>query len=244
MLDELVYCQTTPNCCQEIALLFPFFIFFVFAILILVGGYYSAKAAKKRREGVHALGQQLGLSYRGGNDYSFDERYPFIRKLCQGKNRYGFNVLQGTYRDHPVYAFDYHYTTKSRDKDGKTKTHHHYFSFFILHFNGNFPELLICREGFFSKLSQFFGFDDIDFESAEFSRQFLVRSPNKKFAYDICHSGMIEYLMENRDLSIEIERDVLTLFFPRRLEPGQIKYNLDRLVRVRELFPNYIFDPN
>ena len=221
----------------------PFLIIF-FVVLMLVGAFFSAQAAKKRREGLSALGQSIGLNFQSGKDYSFDERYPFISKLCQGRDRYGFNILHGMYRNFPVYAFDYHYTTTSRDKDGKTETHHHYFSFFILHFQGAFPELLICREGFFSKIGQFFGFDDIDFESAEFSRRFLVKSPNKKFAYDICHSQMIEYMMANPDLSIEVERDVLTLFFSRRLEPAQIKYNLDRLVQVRELFPNYVFDRN
>jgi len=191
---------------------------------------------------MQALGQSLGLTYAAEKDHSFDDRYPFIRKLCLGRNRYGFNILRGVYRSYHVYAFDYHYETKSTDSKGRRKTHHHYFSFFILHFDGNFPELLICREGFFDKIGQFLGFDDIDFESAEFSRNFLVKSPNKKFAYDICHSQMIEYLLANDDLSIEIERDVLTMFFPRRLDPSQIQYNLDRLIAIRELFPAYLFD--
>ena len=219
-----------------------FVIFIIFALLIGIGGYFSHLAAKKRREGLQALGQSLGLTYDPNKEYSYDERYPFIRRLCRGDDRYGFNILRGIYRSHHVYAFDYHYETTSTDKDGKTETNHHYFSFFILHFDGSFPELLISREGFFSKIGQFLGFDDIDFESAEFSRRFLVKSPDKKFAYDICHSQMIEYLMANPDLNIEIERDVLTLFFHRRLEPAQIKYNLDRLVQVRDLFPSYLFD--
>ncbi len=220
----------------------PFLFFIAFVLLIAVAGYFSHLAAKKRREEMHALAGNLGLTYDPENDYSFDERYAFIRKLCQGNNRYGFNILRGIYKNQHVYAFDYHYETKSTDSKGKRTTHHHYFSFFILHFDGNFPELLISREGFFSKIGQFFGFDDIDFESAEFSRKFLVQSPNKKFAYDICHSQMIEYILANGDLNIEIERDVLTLFFSRRLEPDQIKYNLDRLITVRDLFPEYLFD--
>ena len=219
-----------------------FWFFIAFVAFIIVSSFFSAQAAKKRREGMSALSQRIGLNFQVEKDYGFDERYPFIDKLCRGKDRYGFNILHGTYRKHPVYVFDYHYKTTSRDKDGKTKTHHHYFSFFILHFAENFPELLICREGFFSKIGQFFGFEDIDFESAEFSRRFLVKSPNKKFAYDICHSQLIEYLLANGDLNIEIERNVLTLFFPSRLDPSQIEHNLDRLVQVRETFPNYLFD--
>ena len=51
---------------------------------------------------------------------------------------------------------------------------------------------------------------------------------------------MIEYLLENQDLSIEIEHNCLTLFFERRLQPEQIRPNLDRLVAIRELFPDYL----
>ena len=218
------------------------YIVIIFIALIAISGYFSAKAAKKRREDMSRLASELQLNFDPSKDHSYDERYPFIKKLCQGRNRYAFNILQGTYRSHPIYAFDYHYKTTSTDGKGKRKTHHHYFSFFILHFEGDFPELVIYREGLFSKLTQFLGFDDIDFESVEFSKRFVVKSSHKKFAYDICHSRMIEHLLRNEDLSIEIERDVLTLFFSRRLDPQQIQYNLDRLIEIRELFPQYLFD--
>ncbi|MDB2686627.1 hypothetical protein N9Y42_05400 [Mariniblastus sp.] len=212
----------------------------LFIVFIVIGAIRSAQLAKARTEGMQALSQKLGLQFAGEKDHSFDERYPFIEKLCSGKNRYGFNVLQGLYQGQQVYVFDYHYETTSRDSKGKRKTSHHYFSFMILHHHGNFPELIICREGYFSKMAQFFGFDDIDFESSEFSRQFLVKSPKKKFAYDVCHSGMIEYLLANQDLNIQIENDVLTLFFPRRLDFDQIEYDLQRLLKVRALFPDYL----
>ena len=103
-----------------------------------------------------------------------------------------------------------------------------------------FPELLISREGWLSKFAQFFGYDDIDFESAEFSRKFCVRSPDKKFAYDICHARMIEYLLANSDLNIEIERQCLTLFFNSTLSPERIERELRRLVQLYELIPEYV----
>jgi hypothetical protein len=132
--------------------------------------------------------------------------------------------------------FDYHYQTGS----GKN-THHHYFSFFILHLSVSFPELVIGREGFFSKIAQAVGYDDIDFESHEFSRKFCVRSGDKKFAYDVCNARMIEYLLSNTDLSIEIEDDVLAISLSSRLAPEQIEPNLNRLITVRSLMPDYLF---
>ena len=212
----------------------------VIICLLVAGGIFSYMTAKKRRSEMEEIARQTGLQFHSTKNYSLDEQYHFIDKLCQGDNRYGFNMILGDYRGHPVKVFDYHYETTSTDSDGDRKTHHHYFSFFVLHFNANFPELLICREGWFAKFTQFMGFEDIDFESAEFSRKFLVKSPNKKFAYDICHGQLIEYLLANTDLNIEIERHCLTFFFDRRLTAEQIRPNLDLLVTVRETFPNYL----
>ena len=81
-----------------------------------------------------------------------------------------------------------------------------------------------------------------EFESAEFSKAFNVRSPDKKFAYDVCNARMIEYLLSNSDLTIEIEDDVLAISFDRRLAPENIESNLDRLMTLRSLMPDYLFE--
>lgn len=218
------------------------YVIILFIALIVGGAILSSMAANKRRDAFRSLANSKGMTYFPDPDYSYDEQYPFLKKLCQGGKRYAFNIIQGHYREHPVFVFDYHYETSSTDSKGRRKTHHHYFSFFILKFDQNFPELIIAREGWFSKIAQWFGYGDIDFESAEFSRKFIVRSPDKKFAYDICHSQMIEFMLANDDLSIEIERNCLTLFFPSRLKAEQIVPNLDRVVQVRNMFPNYLMD--
>ncbi len=137
--------------------------------------------------------------------------------------------------------FDYHYETHSTDSKGNRQTHHHYFSFFILLLPMSFPELKITREGLLSKIAQALGYDDIDFESAEFSRAFCVRSKDRKFAYDVCNAQMMEYLLANRDLSIEIEGPALALAFDTRLSAAEIEANLQRLLEIRLRLPDYLF---
>jgi hypothetical protein len=105
----------------------------------------------------------------------------------------------------------------------------------------HFPELVIVKEGIFSKIGQALGYDDIDFESHEFSRKFCVRSKDKKFAYDVCNAQMIEYLLSNTDLNIEIEDNIIAISFNRRLSPEHIEPNLNRLIKVRSLLPDYLF---
>ena len=219
----------------------PVVIIIAVVALIVAVAVLGHLAAKKRREAMLALAARLGLRFDPGKSRDLARRFEFLDKLRQGSNRYAFHVLSGRYQDHDITAFDYHYETYSTDSKGRRQTHHHYFSFFILHLEASFPELKIGPEGFFSKIAQAFGYDDIDFESHEFSRKFCVRSNDKKFAYDVCNARMIEYLLAHPDLSIEIEHDSLAISFGRRLKPEQIEPNLQRLVQVRSLLPEYLF---
>ena len=202
-------------------------------VVVLVVGYISSL---KRREAMAAMAAKLGLHFMPHKDRYMPKRYRFLDKLRRGSGRYAFNVLSGGYQGHEVLLFDYHYKTGS----GKN-THHHYLSFFILHLQVSFPELIIAPEGIFSKIAQAVGYDDIDFESHEFSRKFCVRSKNKKFAYDVCNARMIDYLLSNIDLSIEIEERALAISFNSRLAPERIEPNLNRLITVRSLLPDYLF---
>ena len=222
----------------------PAVIIFLVIIVIVVGIVAGVISARKRRESMSQLAAQLGMRFDPTHNRELARRYRFLDKLRSGSNRYAFNTLSGMYGEYDVTAFDYHYETHSTNSKGHRQTHHHYFSFFMLHLPVSFPELKIAGEGFFSKVAQAFGYDDIDFESHEFSRRFCVRSQDKKFAYDVCNARMIEYLLANDDLTIEIEDNVLAMSFSRRLSPDQIEPNLNRLIDVRSLIPDYLFSSN
>ena len=211
--------------------------------LMVAGIVYGFLQARQRREAMLELAQRLNLDFDPGTDRAIAERFSFLKQLAQGSNRYATNVLSGNYQQNDILAFDYHYETYTHDKNG-THTEHHWFSFFILSLPASFPELTIRREGFFTRIAEVFGYGDINFESAEFSKTFNVRSPDKKFAYDVCNAQMMEYLLANRDLSIEIENSVLALAFTSRLSVEQIEFNLQRLAKIRSLLPEYLFAQN
>jgi hypothetical protein len=216
-------------------------IFIVLVGLILVGTVMAARAGAKRRRALAELASRVGLAFDPEKDRTLPQRFVFLDRLRQGRNRYAFNKLSGQFGGHEVLAFDYHYETESSDSDGGSRTTHHELSFFLLYLPRSFPELTIVREGWGSKLAQALGYADIDFESAEFSRKFCVRSKDKRFAYDVCHARFMEYLLANDDLAIEIEANVLAIGFPKRLAPDAIESNLERLRTLRDLFPGYLF---
>jgi hypothetical protein len=67
--------------------------------------------------------------------------------------------------------------------------------------------LFIRKEGFFDKVGEFLGFYDIDFESAEFSREFCVKSPDKRWAFDVLHQRAMEFLLASPRFALDFQRD-------------------------------------
>ena len=220
------------------------FIFMVVVVVIIIGAIFNSIAQRKRREGLLELAQRLNLDFDGGENVEIEPQFGFLKQLAQGDNRYATNVLSGNYQQNEILAFDYHYETHSTDSKGHQQTQTHWFSFFILTLPASFPDLTIRRENFFLKVAEVFGYQDIKLESAEFSKAFCVRSPDKKFAYDVCNAKMMEYLLANRDLSIEIENEVIALAFSTRLAVEQFEMNLQRLVEIRSRLPEYLFTQN
>jgi len=216
------------------------FIIGVIAAFILFA-IFGSIAEKKRREALAALASRLGFRFSPGKDYSIPDRFVFLKRIDQGSNRYAFNVLTGAYNGEQVLIFDYHYETTSTDSKGRRQKTSHYLSIYLFFLPKSFPELTIGREELFSKIAQAFGYDDIDFESHEFSKAFCVRSRDKRFAYDFCNSSMMEYLLANRDISLEVENDILAIGFNQKLTPRWLEGNYTRLREIRSRIPDYLF---
>ena len=218
------------------------FLFILFAIAFVAIAIIGHIQEKKRREALQRVAGQIGFSFSRDKNRALASRYGFLEKLDRGRNRYAYNVMHGSTDDgSPACLFDYHYETRSTDSKGRTKTHHHYCSVYTLELPESFTELIIEPEGFFAKIAQAFGFDDIDFESVEFSKRYKVKARNKKFAYDVCNAQMIDYLLNQDNLAIEIESNVLAMVFDGRMRPNNVKFNYDRLQKIRSLMPGYLF---
>jgi hypothetical protein len=87
------------------------------------------------------------------------------------------------------------------------------------------------------------GYDDIDFESVEFSKAFTVRSKDKKFAYDICHPRMMDYMLNHPYITIEIEHDAFATCADGLFSPEAVERRLKVMLDLRKLFPRYLFEP-
>jgi hypothetical protein len=178
--------------------------------------------------------------FNPNHDEDFAQGWGFLDRLDRGNDRYAFNILRGKYHDQTLFVFDYHCQTGS----GKNREEH-YSTLLMLVFKAVFSQMSIGPASLRSKIAEAFGIaNDIKFESAEFSRAFCVRSPDKKFAYDVCNPQMIEYLLMNPGLQVEIQGPALLLVFEPQLPIGQVEANLQRLVEIRSRLPEYLFSQN
>lgn len=210
------------------------------AAVIGIAIYLSYLSQKKRREALRGLASSLGLQFFPEKDRALAKHYAKLDELRKGSNRYASNVLRGNWKGYLVELFDYHYEVR-RSSGKNSSTQHYNLSVLVCRLPRPFPETRVYREGVFEKLIQMIGFEDIHFESAEFSRRYTVRSKSKKFAYDFLNPRAIDYLLDAPDLNIEIEDGVLALVTRKRLEPEEIPAYLGHLGTLRGLMPDYLF---
>jgi hypothetical protein len=138
-------------------------------------------------------------------------------------------------------GFDYHYETHSTDSKGRRQTHHHYFSAVIVNSKIPLKPLMIRPEGVFDKLKDFFGYNDIDFESAEFSKKFHVSAKDERWAYDVLHARAIEFLMGRTRYSIEFDRHHIIAWMGGRVFAAEsFEDSANVVIGLLELLPDHV----
>ena len=219
----------------------------VLLIIVVIGLFiaiavYAHKKEKEREAALAAWAMENGWSYRKEKERGFDSFYKGFKQLRQGSNRYAHNIIQGEFEGRGLTTFDYHYETHSTDSKGNRQTHHHRFSAIILGTTLPLKPLFIRPEGFFDKMAGAFGFDDIDFESAEFSRKFHVSSPDRKWAYDVLHARAIEYIMDlPKKYTIGFDRDhVFICEGQRRWKPPEFVPAVRVVDTLLDMLPEYV----
>ena len=174
--------------------MFP--VILVFGILLVAGfAIVSFLQARKRREALAAWAVQQGLGFSSDKLGDLREHFPAFDCLRQGENRYAYNIAKGLWHQRRVFAFDYHYETTSTNSKGETETSHYYFSAVIVESSVPLKPLLIRPEGFFDKVKSFFGFEDINFETADFTRRYYVAAPDPKWDYDVLQQRAMEFML-------------------------------------------------
>jgi hypothetical protein len=207
----------------------------VIVVVIAVFAIYQFFASCKRRQELANWALSKNLFFLAGKDDSFDSRYPGFDCLQKGHSRYACNIMKGDFAGRAFVGCDYHYT------EGSGRSSHDYnLSLVIIKSPILLEPLFIRPETFFDKLTELVGFSDIDFESAEFSKKFYVKSPDKKWAYDIIHPRMMEFLLASPEFSIQFDSLSVIVYRDTKFSSAEFEDAANLAGGIFERIPDYV----
>ncbi len=172
-------------------------IILVFVVIGIAVVALAIHQQMKRAKFWEELASEWSCTLYRSDHYRFAqaEEYPLFQLGDSRKVNY---LLESELDGQQLFFFDYQYTTGS----GKNRSTHH-LSCMMIETPIYGPTLTLRAENFFDRIAAFVGFDDINFELEEFNRSFRVLCPDKKFAYDVFHTGMMELFLQHRGLVME-----------------------------------------
>jgi len=192
-------------------------------VAVRIRAYILRQMAKDRREKeLREWTRSKGFTYSATEALMKFHCQPF-ECLQKGDYCYSYNIIEGTSGNRPFRAFDYYYRYESSSSDGeswspglwlmgKDRTDHH-FSAVVIEAGIPLKPLFIRPEGFFDKVTEFVGLDDIDFESTEFSQRFRVKSPDRRWAYDVVHQKAMELMLAHPGFLIDFRGSQVIAYY-------------------------------
>ena len=209
-------------------------IIFIICIFIAIFVLSMMQSSKRTREW-QAFAQAHHLAFSHSDIYELPERYIHFDLFKDGKLKVADNLCYGNHQGLEIITCDYQYTVDSgkRSQTG-------YFNVLILETPLEFQPLLLRREHVVDKLGSAVGFEDINFESAEFSRTFRVKSSDKKFAYDVFHPRMMELFLSNTDVFFEAQGSAIVMYQRGTQAIAQMEVLLTFAHQFMELIPAYL----
>jgi len=203
----------------------------VVGIIVLFVHMFSLERRKK----IAAYAKSKGLHFSPDKDKKIDARYSSFKCLRRGHSRYAYNIMRGKRDGRDLTAFDYHYVTGH----GKSRRVYN-FSALIIQSPLPLKPLYLRPENIFDRVTDFFGFDDIDFESAEFSRKFYVKSPEKRWAYHVIHQRMMVYLMESPRFHIQFDPEFIMAWRGKRFNEQDFDNAFALIQGILMRLPEYV----
>jgi hypothetical protein len=226
-----------------------FLIIGIIAIAIVFAAWFSWKQERERTEAIGRVVGRLRWRFSGQQkDGDFSERHGQFECFQRGHSRYAHNQMEGSLEglgaSLNAEAGDYHYQiTRGSGKNRNTTTYRFSYLLIALPCGSRMPSLALRAEGLWDKLAGAVGFEDIDFESAEFSRRYHVSGSDRRFAYDLIHPRMIDWMLDEAPPQFEISHGVLLIVSNgagERWEPEEFQAAVDWAQAFFSHWPDYL----
>jgi hypothetical protein len=177
-----------------------------FVAVTIAGIVLSAKAERERFQALTKWCRDEKWQFDPWQDDNPHFDYPLF---SQGHSRYrrwrakkrAVGAVTGL-GDAALELFEYHYAITSNT--GRSSSTRHYFFVCARVVTGvDMGRVLIRPETWSDKVAGSIGFDDIDFEDAEFSKRFFVKARDRRQAYDLIDGPMMRFLCASSSPSVE-----------------------------------------
>ena len=198
----------------------------IVAILAAVIGLLIFRAvwAAKRQKQLYAWCRANHLQFDPARSDDPGAEFSQVQVMQEGLRRFGENWCMGKWQGRPICYFDYHYTASPGENQSS-----HDLSIMTLESATPLKPLTVRPEGLLDKVGDFFGAEEIHFESAEFNRRFHVTCEDRKWAYDALPPRALELLLASpRQLRIQFD-DRAVVIWDGRLWPVE---EIDQAARI------------
>jgi hypothetical protein len=190
---------------------------------------------KKRTEAMGRVAEELGFEFLPKGAPGLFKELQRFNLFMQGHSKRLYNLMRGVANDLEVAVFDYNYTIGA----GK---HQQVVSQTVVCFRlarGNLPAFSLRPETFWHKIGQWFGYQDINFEShPKFSGKYLLRGTDEAAIREVFADHVLSYYEEaGTNLCTEGNGDVLLFHRQgRRIDPKDVRGLLEDGFLVLGLF--------
>ncbi|HOX08243.1 MAG TPA: hypothetical protein PK280_17750 [Planctomycetota bacterium] len=201
--------------------------------------WYLLEKRRTRALGVRAAGLGLAFAERdqSGLAARLGPKFGVLSRGVAGKQE-ALNVMGGEHRGRRVQAFDYLYQRRVTPRGKSTALC--YLSAALAVEPVNFPRTVIRPETAADRAAALAGFEDIDFESHEFSKRFYVQGADRRFAYALVDPRMMEYLLAHPGWSLELDGAEVLLWDGARWDPDRFAPALDFLTGFLDRVPEHL----
>lgn len=180
--------------------LIPVFMLVVIASIIAVAAYVSHQYEKKRTQDLRDAAEKLGLRFDDKGSQALLSRLHDFELFSKGDSRRMTNMLYGDTGDVEMGVFDYRYSTGS----GKNRHTYHQSVIFIGSDELNVPQFFLGPENFFHRMANWFGYDDIDFDThPKFSDAYLLRGPHEQKIRQLFTPQLLEFFEQMTGWTVE-----------------------------------------
>jgi hypothetical protein len=197
----------------------------ILLVLAAIAGiaWLAYLAEKKRREALRAWAAGRGFSF--DPEKRGDPSLPFS-PFGKGHSRYSRHHAEKALPDGvpgleggQLGLFEYHYAI-TRNTGKSSSTQHFWFTCALMAPGLDLGRVQIRDETWGDKLVQAIGFDDIDFEDAEFSKKFVVTAEDRRQAYALLDHALMSWLCVRPGWQIETSGPMLLVFKRQRVSPA------------------------